>query len=1104
LKQTTYTIPSREEILAIFRQAGSPLDSGAVARALQVDPEAEGVLTRRLNAMERDGQIRANASGEYQLTDHSSFVSGRVSAHRDGFGFVIPDEGGDDLFLPDKEMQKVLHGDRVLARVIGTDRRGRPEGTIVEVVERANTHIIGRLLQEDGVWKVAPEDKRIGQDILLANRPDKAKAGQVVSVELVEQPSRFKQPTGRIVEVLGELDDPGMEIEIAVRKFGVPHVFSAAALKQANKLPNEVRDIDLGERVDLRDVPLVTIDGADARDFDDAVYCEPVKIGRTRGYRLLVAIADVSNYVKPGDPLDDDAIERSTSVYFPRRVIPMLPEKLSNGLCSLNPAVDRLTLVCDMVVSEDGEVGAYQFYPAVMHSAARLTYDEVATILGNTQGPEAGRRPGIVPHLLHLNEVFRALLKARQERGAIDFETTETYIVSNAMGKIEKILPRTRNDAHRLIEECMLAANVCAADFLIRHDQPSTFRIHAVPTEEKLNQLRTFLKQAGLNLGGGTTPQARDYAELMTRIKERPDATLLQTMLLRSMQQAVYSPDNVGHFGLAYEHYAHFTSPIRRYPDLLTHRAIKAVLKGKKYEPTGIDLSKLNTTISNSARKQAAKDKADGKQKDPKDLTVWDALGVHCSANERRADEASRDVENWLKCYYMQDKLGEEFTGVISGVTPFGIFVQLDELFVEGLVHISGLGTGDYFQYDEARHELRSDRTGKAFKLTDQVTVQVARVDLESRKIDLVLAQPATDKAALPAPLERARALAQEALTEKEPKESRRRKRNRNKNKGNREQNPVADEAQTWPIPADAAALDADDAADEDVTASDESPDDVVFVPPSRSSRRRKARAQRAEAARAAEAGNAGASVPAAAEVAPPPPPAVEPAAVEPPVAAPVEAAPVEAAPVPAEPAPAPAPKKKRAPKRVVEEAVAPLQEPVPAPALAPAPEPVAAPAEPAPKKKRAAKKAPQEAAALAPEPAPVPAPAPEPVAVPAAPAAPAEPAPKKKRAAKQAPQEAAVPAPAPAAAPEPEPAPAEPAPKKKRAAKPAVLAAPAAESAPAEPAPKKKRASSKPAEPAVQAVVAAPAKKAAAKKAVAQQAVAKKAAAKKAAPKAK
>jgi ribonuclease R len=816
LKHPTHTIPSREEILGVFRQAQGPLDSGALARALQVNPEAEGVLARRLNAMERDGQLRANPAGEYALTDHSSFVSGRISAHRDGFGFVIPDEGGEDLFLPDKEMQKVLHGDRVLARVVGTDRRGRAEGTIVEVTERANTHVIGRLLNENGVWVVAPEDKRIGQDILVSGSPGKAKSGQVVSVELLEQPSRFRQPTGRIVEVLGELDDPGMEIEIAVRKFGVPHIFSPAAVKQANKLPNEVRDADLADRVDLRDVPLVTIDGEDARDFDDAVYCEPVKIGRTKGYRLLVAIADVSHYVKPNDALDGDAIERSTSVYFPRRVIPMLPEKLSNGLCSLNPAVDRLTLVCDMVVTTDGEVKAYQFYPAVMHSAARLTYNEVAAILGNTNGPEAGRRPGIVPHLLNLNEVFRALLKARQERGAIDFETTETYIVCNAMGKIEKILPRTRNDAHRLIEECMLAANVCAADFLIRHDQPSTFRIHAVPTEEKLNQLRTFLKQVGLNLGGGTTPQARDYAELMQRIKERPDATLLQTMLLRSMQQAVYSPDNVGHFGLAYEAYAHFTSPIRRYPDLLTHRAIKAVLKGKKYEPTGIDLSKLNTTVSKTVRKQAAKDKAEGRQKDPKDLTIWDALGVHCSANERRADEASRDVENWLKCYYMKDRLGEEFTGVISGVTPFGIFVQLDQLFVEGLVHVTGLGT-DFFQYDETRHELRGERTGQVYQLTGRVTVQVARVDLESRKIDLVLAQ-SSQQDNVPAPLERARAAARDAS---EPKPPRRRKA-----RGGAV--PVSQQ-EAHVTPAEPAAS--------TFGATDESDEDVVFVPPTRGRR---------------------------------------------------------------------------------------------------------------------------------------------------------------------------------------------------------------------------------------------------------------------------
>ena len=697
------------------------------------------MLSRRLGAMERDGQLISDHAGHYKLADHSGFVAGRVSSHRDGFGFVIPDEGGEDLFLPEKEMQKVLHGDRVLAKIVGMDRRGRAEGTIVEVVQRANTHIIGRLLNDNGTWIVAPEDQRIGQDVLVSGSLGKAKSGQIVSVELTEQPGRFKQPAGKIVEVLGSLDDPGMEIEIAVRKFGVPHLFSEAALKQAKKLPDEVRLADMGERVDLRDVPLVTIDGEDARDFDDAVYCEPVKIGRSKGYRLIVAIADVSHYVKPNDALDHDALERSTSVYFPRRVIPMLPEKLSNGLCSLNPSVDRLTLVCDAVITAKGEITAYQFYPAVIHSAARLTYTEVAEILGNTKGPEAARRPGIVPHLLNLYDVFQALLKARTVRGAIDFETTETYIVCNPNGKIEKIIPRTRNDAHRLIEECMLTANVCAADLLIRHKHPGTYRIHASPTVEKLKQVRTFLKQVGLDLKGGDKPTASDYQELMQKVKARPDASLLQTMLLRSMQQAVYSPDNIGHFGLAYEAYAHFTSPIRRYPDLLTHRAIKAILQGKRYEPKIADSSVLNTNVSNATRKQQAKDKAEGKEKKAADLTVWDALGVHCSANERRADEASRDVESWLKCYFMQDKLGEEYSGLITGVTSFGIFVQLDTLFVEGLVHITDLGA-DYFQFDEARHELKGERSGKRFQLTDRVQVQVVRVDLESRKIDLRLA----------------------------------------------------------------------------------------------------------------------------------------------------------------------------------------------------------------------------------------------------------------------------------------------------------------------------------------------------------------------------
>lgn len=744
MSQYPYTIPSREEILGLLRTSTKSQDAAALAIAFGVKLDEMEGLMRRLNAMERDGQIKLHRSGIYKLTNSPDFIKGRISSHRDGFGFLMPDEGGEDVFLPEKEMQKVLHGDQVQVRVIGTDRRGRQEGVIVEILSRANTHVIGRLLNENGVWLIAPEDQRIGQDIILAGSPGKAKVGQVVSVELTEQPSRYTQPVGKIVEILGDIDDPGMEIEIAVRKFGVPHTFSEAAKKMASKLPSEIRATDLTDRVDLRDIPLVTIDGEDARDFDDAVYCEPVKIGRTKGYRLIVAIADVSHYVKPSDGLDVDALERSTSVYFPRRVIPMLPEKLSNGLCSLNPDVDRLVLVCDAVIISKGEIKAYQFYPAVIHSAARLTYTEVAAILGNTKGAETTKNADLVPHLMHLYEVFQALLQARHVRGAIDFDTVETYIVCNAAGKIEKILPRTRNDAHKLIEECMLTANVCAADLLKRYEQPSLYRVHASPTKEKLAVLRTFLKQVGLTLTGGDAPSASDYAALMPKIKARPDALLLQTMLLRSMQQAVYSPENIGHFGLSYDSYAHFTSPIRRYPDLLTHRAIKAILLGKQYEPKGLDITSLNTMLSPAGRKKMAEDKVAGKKRHEGSLAIWEALGVHCSANERRADEASRDVEAWLKCYFIRDKLGEEFTGVISGVTTFGIFVQLDTLFIEGLVHITELGT-DYFQYDEVRHELRGERTGIRYQLTDRVTVQVSRVDLDARKIDLrLVCEPST------------------------------------------------------------------------------------------------------------------------------------------------------------------------------------------------------------------------------------------------------------------------------------------------------------------------------------------------------------------------
>jgi len=544
-----------------------------------------------------------------------------------------------------------------------------------------------------------------------------------------------------------------MEIEIAVRKYSVPHEFSAECLEQAKGLPDKVRAQDRKGRIDLRDVPLVTIDGEDARDFDDAVYCEPAKVGRSKGWRLLVAIADVSHYVQTGSGIDIDAYDRATSVYFPRRVIPMLPEKLSNGLCSLNPDVDRLCMVCDMLVTAKGDVHAYQFYPAVMHSHARFTYTEVAAILGNTRGPEALRRQERVQDLLNLHDVYRALLASRAVRGAVDFETTETQIVCDDSGRIEKIVPRVRNEAHRLIEEAMLAANVCSADFIQQSQHPGLFRVHEGPTAEKKDILRNYLKALGLNIGLSDDPHTSEFQKIALATKDRPDAQQIHTMLLRSMQQAIYTPLNSGHFGLAYEAYTHFTSPIRRYPDLLVHRVIKSILQGRKY-----DLPSLPTPGEAHAKlaKRLQKNKAGAtvmggrSSKLPKvkmsfaEQQAWEAAGLHCSANERRADEASRDVEAWLKCKYMREHLGEEYGGVVTSATSFGLFVTLDSLYVEGLVHITELG-GEYFRFDEVRQELRGERTGIRYAIGTRVQVQVSRVDLDGRKIDFRLVRPGED-----------------------------------------------------------------------------------------------------------------------------------------------------------------------------------------------------------------------------------------------------------------------------------------------------------------------------------------------------------------------
>ena len=711
-------IPSRELILELLAEIGVPANAATIAARLEIaDTEQEGFI-RRLNAMERDGQVMRNRKGDICLLDKLDLIPGKVQGHPDGFGFLVPDNGTDDLFLSPKQMQKVLHGDRAVVREVGVDKRGRREAAIVEVIERGNTKLVGRLFVEHGVYFVVAENKRISQDILVEpGYVGGATAGQVVMVELVAQPSKQAEPVARVLEIVGNYADPGMEIEIALRKHDLPHEWPADVLAIEAKIPKKVTAADIKGRVDLRDFPFVTIDGETAKDFDDAVYAERQGNGKNSGFRLMVAIADVSHYVKTGDALDREARNRGNSVYFPRRVIPMLPEALSNEMCSLKPHVDRLALVCDMSISLTGEVKHYEFIEAVFHSAARCTYTNVAKAIYGLEPNQNdhGLDASIIPHLKMLDQVFRVLLAARNKRGAIDFETTETMMMFDEGGKIERIVPTVRNDAHRLIEECMLAANVCAANYLAANEHANLYRVHERPSEEKLVALRAMLKDFGLQMLGGKEPKPSDYGEVLKKIKERPDAPLLQTVMLRSMKQAVYSPDNAGHFGLAYEAYTHFTSPIRRYPDLLTHRAIKAVLKGETYDPKA----------------------------------PWDQLGTQCSATERRADEATRDVTAWLKCYYMKDRINEVFTGTITGVTAFGIFVTLDDVYVEGLVHISELGQ-DYFHFDQDKHLILGERTRKKYQLADRLNIKVVRVDIETSKIDFALSSEKPKRASTP------------------------------------------------------------------------------------------------------------------------------------------------------------------------------------------------------------------------------------------------------------------------------------------------------------------------------------------------------------------
>ncbi|MEN9450134.1 MAG: ribonuclease [Pseudomonadota bacterium] len=705
-------IPSREYILDFLKKCGHLVKRDELNQRLGLsDPERQEALRRRLRAMERDGQIVLTRREGYGLPDKMNLVRGRVIGHRDGFGFLVPDDGSDDLYLSARQMQLVFHGDRVLARVIGLDRRNRREGVIAEVLERNTPSLVGRFFKEKGVAFVVPSNNRITQDILIGVDDESAAiSGQIVVVEITRFPSFRQQAIGRITEILGEHMAPGLEIEIAIRNYNLPHVWPDSVQEEITALQAGVLPSDeQADRVDLQDIAFVTIDGADAKDFDDAVYCERQK----KQWRLVVAIADVSHYISPQSELDKEAEARGNSVYFPNSVLPMLPEVLSNELCSLKPKVNRLCMVCDMLISSKGELKRFQFYPAVIHSRARLIYNDVAAWLTNNKCPPAYKN--LLPHLQNLHSLYQLLRQTREARGAIDFETTETQVIFGPDRKIKQIIPSVRTVAHRIIEECMLLANVSAAHFLLKAKIPTLFRDHAAPAAEKLADLKSFLAELGLRFPNKKTVTPEDYSSLLKLIADRPDAHLIQTVMLRSLSQAIYSPENIGHFGLAFDAYAHFTSPIRRYPDLLVHRAIRHVLAKRKAKDFFYD----KVTISR--------------------------LGEHCSTTERRADEATREVLDWLKCEYMRDRVGETFDGIITNVTGFGLFVELRNIYVEGLVHVTALHN-DYYQFDANRHCLQGERTGIVYRLGDRIQVRVGRVDLDQRKIDFELLEPEIQK----------------------------------------------------------------------------------------------------------------------------------------------------------------------------------------------------------------------------------------------------------------------------------------------------------------------------------------------------------------------
>ncbi len=708
-------IPSREAIRVLLEKHAGMMTAEAIAADLGLTEEVDIVaLGKRLAAMLRDGQLLKNRRGGYAPAEKLDLIAGVILANADGYGFLRPDEGGDDLYLSPYEMRKVLHGDRVLASVVGVDRRGRRKGAIVEVLERRSPRLVGRVVVDGGVTVVAPDDARITQDILIPpGQVHGASAGQIVVAEITEPPSTQRGPIGAIRAVLGERLTPSLVVEMTIASHGLPDTWPDAVLRQAEAVPQQVTKVEKAGRKDIRKLPLVTIDGADSRDFDDAVYAEKRRGG---GFRLVVAIADVSHYVKPETPMDEEAFERGTSTYFPGYVVPMLPETLSNGICSLNPDVERLCMVCDMSIDAGGTVKRSKFYAGLMRSHARLTYQRVWQAIGEHDADARDELADVLPQLETLHALYKVLAKARAARGAIEFDTAEVKFALAASGEVVSMGSLPRNDAHKLIEECMIAANVQAARFLARKKIPALFRVHAPPPATKYEDLVEFLAAYKLKLPPLEEVTPADYNALLDKVRGKPEFELVQSVLLRSMSMAVYLPENQGHFGLALDAYAHFTSPIRRYPDLLVHRAIRHALDG----------GKRSDYLYPPARMAA--------------------MATHCSQRERRAEEAERDVDERYKCAWMEKHVGEEFEGTVTGVTSFGLFVEVEPSTVSGLVHVSQL-PNDYYHFDPVRHQMQGERTRRIFRLGDTVTVQVLRASMEDRKIDFRLIDAPSRKA---------------------------------------------------------------------------------------------------------------------------------------------------------------------------------------------------------------------------------------------------------------------------------------------------------------------------------------------------------------------